>query len=209
MAVYYAATQQRVMGRLHDPVQIRGGSLESIRDQVTRVTNPELDPGLDPQLVQIIGRLARGELSRDELTKTWFHLCVTAVLTISAPQTLLSSSLISLIVGIGVYFGFIWTRALDKDAGHGDSKNVMIVYLVSLIVCFGVYSMSHFLQDNDDRLESHIVEGYVQQFIDRLGPALECADRASSDADPIASLMRPSPNQAVQFSVALSAPARG
>lgn len=78
---------------------------------------------------------------------------------------LLSSSLLSLLVGIGLYFGFTWTRGLGEDAGPGDSRNVMVIYLVSIGVFSAVYSISHLLQDEDTRQEREIVEGYVLRFL--------------------------------------------
>ncbi|KAM3513557.1 hypothetical protein MY11210_002844 [Beauveria gryllotalpidicola] len=88
-----------------------------------------------------------------------------AITPYPAPQTLLSSSLLSLLLDVGVYFGFVSMRAVDKDAGHGDSRNIMIVYLVSIIVCFGVYSVSQLLQDDECRFEWTIALDYAEEFL--------------------------------------------
>lgn len=65
-----------------------------------------------------------------------------SVLIASAPGVLLSASLYFLIIGFGIYLGFMWTRTLDDLAGPDDYRDVFIVYLVSLSFCYGLYSMS-------------------------------------------------------------------
>ena len=70
-----------------------------------------------------------------------------SVLTVSAPGLLLSASLYFLLIGFGVYLGFMWTRALDDLAGPDDSREVFIIYLVSLVFCYGLYSISDAAHD--------------------------------------------------------------
>ena len=55
-----------------------------------------------------------------------------SVITISAPSLLLSSSLLLLLSGMGVFLAFIWTRGIDQDAGTSSSRDVFIVYIVTL-----------------------------------------------------------------------------
>ncbi|KAF2741391.1 hypothetical protein EJ04DRAFT_571493 [Polyplosphaeria fusca] len=70
-----------------------------------------------------------------------------SVLTVSAPGVLLAASLLFLLLGFGVYLGFIWTRILDTEAGHDDSRDVFIVYIVVLSLCYVIYSAADFGQD--------------------------------------------------------------
>ena len=65
-----------------------------------------------------------------------------AVLSMSAPNMLLSSSLNAFLIGLGVYLGFVWTRNLDEPAGAIGSRAVFITYIVGLIVCYLVYASS-------------------------------------------------------------------
>jgi hypothetical protein len=58
----------------------------------------------------------------------------------ASPHMLLSMSLFSLLVGIGIYLGYVWTRKLDISAGPNSSRNVMIVYILSGVICLLVYS---------------------------------------------------------------------
>ena len=75
-----------------------------------------------------------------------------SVLIASAPGLLLSASLYFLLIGFGVYLGFMWTRALDDLAGPHDDRDVFIIYVVSLVFCFGLCSIpnaAHDTQEND------------------------------------------------------------
>jgi hypothetical protein len=95
-----------------------------------------------------------------ETIKHCFTPSVGSVVAISAPQCLLSMSLLNLLLGIGVYLGFTWTSKLDTDAGPHDSRNIMVVYLVSMIFCSLVYSISRFISSAEERREHHILEAY-------------------------------------------------
>jgi len=55
---------------------------------------------------------------------------------------LLSASLNSFLLGLGVYLGYVWTRNLDELAGVNGSRTVFITYLVSLTLCYGIYALS-------------------------------------------------------------------
>jgi hypothetical protein len=65
-----------------------------------------------------------------------------SVLTVSAPNMLLSASLNAFLVGLGVYFGYVWTRNLDESAGPSASRAVFIVYVIGLALCYGIYALS-------------------------------------------------------------------
>lgn len=107
---------------------------------------------------------------RMNLKRAIIKQCLTpsasSVITISAPQMLLSTSLCSLLIGFGVYFGFIWTRSLDPNAGLHDSRNVFITYMTGLIVSSLVYSISQLFQDDDKRTEGAIMEDYLKEYVE-------------------------------------------
>jgi hypothetical protein len=96
-----------------------------------------------------------------------FTPSVASVITISAPQILLSASLLALLLALGMYFGFIWTRHLDIDAGTEGSRNVLIFYLITLTLCFAVYSVSRLIQDDDTRTERMILLEYTRDFVEK------------------------------------------
>jgi hypothetical protein len=60
-----------------------------------------------------------------------------STITISAPSLLLSSSLLLLLSGIGVFLAFVWTRMTDTDAGTSSSRDVFITYIVTLGASLG------------------------------------------------------------------------
>ena len=88
-----------------------------------------------------------------------------AVLMVSAPGLLLSASLYFLLIAFGVYLGFMWTRALDDLAGPDDNRDVFIIYLVSLIFCYGLYSMADTAHDIQ---ETDTVGGIIQDNLAKL-----------------------------------------
>jgi hypothetical protein len=83
-------------------------------------------------------------LKRD-LMRHCFTPSVASVVTLSAPQGLLSASLGSLLIGLGVYLGSTWIRNLDDLAGSNDSKRVFIMYIVGLSVSVIVLSLSRLI----------------------------------------------------------------
>ena len=97
-----------------------------------------------------------------------------SVLTVSAPGLLLSASLYFLLIGFGVYLGFMWTRALDDLAGPDDNREVFIIYLVSLIFCYGLYSMSDAAHD---RQATDTVGRTIQHSLRKLETRYEMSDR--------------------------------
>ncbi len=97
-----------------------------------------------------------------------------SVLTVSAPGLLLSASLYFLLIGFGVYLGFMWTRALDDLAGPDDNRDVFIIYLISLIFCYGLYSMSDAAHD---RQASDTVGGTIKDNLTKLVTRYDMSDR--------------------------------
>ncbi|KAF2435024.1 hypothetical protein EJ08DRAFT_730152 [Tothia fuscella] len=104
-----------------------------------------------------------------ELKACLRHFCFTpsvfAVITIPAPQALLTSSLYSLFIALGIYSGFRWTRNLELDAGTHDSRNVFVMYIVGLGVCLAVYTLSQIIQAEDKRSEIAILDDYVKDYV--------------------------------------------
>jgi hypothetical protein len=72
--------------------------------------------------------------------------CVLAVIMISCPKQLLRYALPAYIIGLGVYLGSLWHYQLDTAVGHNDSRNIFIVFLVSVPFCY-LYSQFAKLKD--------------------------------------------------------------
>jgi hypothetical protein len=58
--------------------------------------------------------------------------CHLAVLMMSLSKQLLNFALIAYVIGLGVYLGSLWQNQLDTAAGHNDSRNIFIVFLISV-----------------------------------------------------------------------------
>jgi hypothetical protein len=122
IAVYYASNQYRILGRCLQADQIKAW----IRNES------------DPRKHNLLNvRISSFGNKDDE-----FLPSAASVLTISSPNILLSASLNAFLIGLGVYLGFIWTRNLDASAGPHGSCDVFITYVISLGVCYGIYSLS-------------------------------------------------------------------
>ncbi|KAL9633887.1 MAG: hypothetical protein Q9204_003219 [Flavoplaca sp. TL-2023a] len=67
-----------------------------------------------------------------------------AAFIISAPFNMMKASICSLLIGLAIYQGFIWSRSLDTTANPGDSRNVFITFMVGAGSCvlFYLYSFS-------------------------------------------------------------------
>jgi hypothetical protein len=231
MAVYYASTQQRILGRLLQAKQvrlwIRGGKREFENEMIV----PSLDQVLEhfshkyfsgrvlrrnspiPMATlypsnprEFLQRLRHNTEIRYPQTK-WskaftmffglpfdnrpsdpdeylpettspsatlkaavlrqcFTPSVASVITISAPQGLLSGSLGALFIGVGIYFGFLWTKGLEENSRRSDSRNVFITYIVALGISVLVYSISQLFQDDDKWSEGKILEDYLKEYVE-------------------------------------------
>jgi FtsH-binding integral membrane protein len=62
--------------------------------------------------------------------------CHLAVLMMSLSKRLLNFALIAYVIGLGVYLGSLWQNQLDTAAGHNDSRNILIVFLISVPIGF-------------------------------------------------------------------------
>lgn len=60
-----------------------------------------------------------------------------SVIAVSASTRLLAISVLSFLIGFGVYLGLVWKGDLDTAATQGDSRAVFIVYIVVLLLCLG------------------------------------------------------------------------
>jgi hypothetical protein len=92
-------------------------------------------------------------------------LVVSPVLVVLVPGVLLSAAILFLLLGFGIYLGFVWTRELDTLAGHHDSRDVFIVYFVVLAVCYVVYTLSDINQVH--RTDS-MVRSTIKRSIEKL-----------------------------------------
>jgi hypothetical protein len=198
IAVYYASTQQRVMGRLLQAKQVRGwirGRVPAQRgDSLWQSKRSHKFRGDPTDYITLAS--SAGNLSPN-IMEQCFTPSVASVITMSAPQILLSVSLLSLLLALGMYFGFVWTRHLDVDTGKDASRNVLIFYLITITLCFAIYSVSRIIQEDDIRTERTILLEYAGDFLEKyadvarignrtVGAAGEASDVPTSEAANVA-----------------------
>lgn len=58
------------------------------------------------------------------------------VILLSSSKAALGYALMTYVIGLGVYLGIVWQNNLDVDAGHFDSRNIFIVFLIYTV--FGI-----------------------------------------------------------------------
>ncbi|KAG8405412.1 hypothetical protein J3458_022069 [Metarhizium acridum] len=170
-SVSCAATQHMVMAPLvtGDDIRawIRGGSTTSfpltLRSYSSRV---KVIRPCKPEELDLESLDRQSQVSFDfSLMRQCFTPGVIPVIAMSGPVFLLAMSVLSAVIAFGVYFGFIWTRNLDVNAGLHDSRNVFIVYIVTLGLCTLV-SLSQPIQDEERGSEYETVKKYAQQFME-------------------------------------------
>ncbi|KAF7679590.1 hypothetical protein GT037_003338 [Alternaria burnsii] len=152
MAVYYATRQYRKLGRcLH-------------ADEVKAWIHP-----------------TKMRLLPVESSLQLFMPSAASVLTVSAPNMLLSASLNAFLVGLGVYFGYVWKRNLDENAGPSASRAVFIVYVIGLALCYGIYALSSLVAAD----QSYISEWDVLRGLhSETARAQDQPSRRASNVDP-------------------------
>ncbi|KAK6344693.1 hypothetical protein TWF718_006652 [Orbilia javanica] len=150
MAVYFAATQSRKIGRLFKGKDIRSWLRKGRRDpgeefleklRSTKSTIAEITSTAE------YTRLARFSPSTDSRPiKIWALAeardvmpALASIVSLSAPSMLLSTSLFAFLSGIGVYLGILYTKRLGLGSGVDDDRNVFIIYILGLGVCGTVY----------------------------------------------------------------------
>jgi len=140
MAVFYARALQCIMARLLCCSQVRVW----IRGYPDTIKNRKREK----DIAELLSKArCSGPLSKDEIVKVgdkggcfkFYCPAITSVIAMSVPSMLLASSLISLLLGFGVYLGFLWRRDLDTAGGFNNSRDVFIFYVVGVVLCFTVY----------------------------------------------------------------------
>ncbi|KAF7959725.1 hypothetical protein EAE96_001335 [Botrytis aclada] len=165
VSVYYSVAQQRILSRLSKAKDVRNW----IRGRKQRV-NPIFSAGVgfkidpcEPDDYSPEG-LDIGDLKRN-LKRQCFLPSPLSVVTLSAPQYLLSSSLVLLLVGLGIYLGKFWIRGLDPTESATDSRNVFIFYCVGLYFSFCMYAIFGWFHGKDESLEFDIIDGYMNGYL--------------------------------------------
>lgn len=113
LSVYFACLVQLRLGALHRPEDIRAW-----------LTMPRLIEIVDPTTLDGDGKRRHQFILRDRIAS------FDAALMLVAPAQLLNWSLISLLVGIGIYYGIVFSRKLGNLQGHNANLAVLLVFIL-------------------------------------------------------------------------------
>jgi hypothetical protein len=165
MAVYYAVNQQRTLGRLITPLQVRRWIRGPVYEHSMSRTRRNI--ACEPSTYVPRDRPNDERALRLDVLRCCFRPGVASVLTVSAPHLLLSSSLISLLLMLGVYLGFVYTRELDEKAGPHDSRNVFVFFIVTLCISLLVLTVGMVADDDERVLEFGALQHNLNDWLNR------------------------------------------
>ncbi|TGO29731.1 hypothetical protein BPAE_0011g00020 [Botrytis paeoniae] len=165
VSVYYSVTQQRILGRLIKAKDVRHW-IRGRKQAVNRILSMEVGFKLDPCEPDDYSpeNLDIRDLKTD-FERQCFLPSPLSVITLSAPQVLLSGSLSLLLIGLGIYLGKFWIRELDPTEPATDSRNVFILYFIGLYFSGGMYVVLGWFHGKDKRSESDIIDGYMNGYL--------------------------------------------
>ncbi|KAF7909882.1 uncharacterized protein EAF01_003600 [Botrytis porri] len=165
VSVYYSVTQQRILGRLLKAKDVRHW-IRGRKQAVNRILSMEVGFKLDPCEPDDYSPedLDIRDLKRD-FERQCFLPSPLSVITLSAPQTLLSGSLCLLLIGLGIYLGKFWIHELDPTEQATDSRNVFILYFIGLYFSGCMYVVLGWFHGMDKRSETEIIDGYMNAYL--------------------------------------------
>ena len=139
--------------------------------------------------------MKEGEDEKDKIKAS-----LSALFILSAPFTMMIYSIFTFLLGLAIYHGFSWTRALDPSAGKNDSRDVFITFVVGAGFCQGLFTTASFAKVIEtlilpSRLQSaasrtnrgeSLQSGYKIEGVPGSGVGrLEHARRDASDSKPL------------------------
>lgn len=78
---------------------------------------------------------------------------ISSVLILDTPRALVNLAALAFIVALSIYIVFTYVNNLDTDAGPYDSRNVVIVYFVSLWFCLALYQKANIFERIAQKVE--------------------------------------------------------
>ncbi|EAW25194.1 uncharacterized protein NFIA_106830 [Aspergillus fischeri NRRL 181] len=150
LAVYFAVMTQKTVAMLYTARETRAWLAGPLPDEILRAVHQSesmLDRNPSTELEQVFTEPEQVENVRRMLTTR--NPSVYAVLVMGIPAFMLNLSLGTLLVGLGVYLGFIWTRHLDTQSGPNDSRNVFVFYIVGIFTMIATYFIPNALKDRE------------------------------------------------------------
>jgi hypothetical protein len=172
LSVYFACMVQVQLGGLHSSGEVRRWLIteRTARVHLLRSLARKHREHLEAQAKSMQSRLklllqadASGELATLMLELHTQHIpSFYSALLLVAPLQLLNWSLVSLLVGVGIYYGLVFTNALGETRGAHANLALLLVYTVFTSIALASFVMpsllklsetSDWAKQNSDRLE--------------------------------------------------------
>lgn len=165
VSVFYSATQQRILGRLIKARDVRDW-IRGRKQAATYIFSVQVGFKLNPcEPDDYVPRLSDIRDLKKDFQRQCFLPSPLSVITLSAPQILLSGSLYLLLIALGIYLGKFWIRKLDPTESSADARNVFIMYFMGLYFSGGMYVVLGWFHGKDGRSDSEIIDGYLNQYL--------------------------------------------
>ena len=164
LSVFFAVLLQRIIGSLYEARTLRAwlSSLDTYPDMkdlgaLKKLLQPSSTPSTSDTIQRDVeaARTLHNHFAEFDLQQRRIGVVsLFSALILETPRSMINIALGSFLTGLAVYFGFLWTRDLDANAGPGDSRNVFIIFIVTVLCCIGMYSAPRGIKSNDEHVAS-------------------------------------------------------
>jgi hypothetical protein len=164
LSVFFAVLLQRIIGSLYEVRTLRAwlSSLDTYPDieglralkNILQLSSTHLPSDTGQGDVEAARSLQEIFAKFDLQQHRIGVVSLFSALILETPRSMINISLGSFLTGLAIYFGFLWTRDLDANAGPGDSRNVFIIFIVTVLCCIGMYSVPRGIKSNDEYVAS-------------------------------------------------------
>ncbi len=162
LSVFFAVLLQRIIGSLYEALALRAwlSSLDTypnmkdlkefLQQSFASSASDTSQRDVEAARVLMKDHFANFDLQQRKIG----FVSVVSTLILETSRSMINISLGSFLTGLAVYFGFLWTRDLDANAGPGDSRNVFIIFSVAVLCCIGMYSVPRGIKRKDEYVAS-------------------------------------------------------
>ncbi|KFY69711.1 hypothetical protein V498_10440, partial [Pseudogymnoascus sp. VKM F-4517 (FW-2822)] len=133
LSVFFAVLLQRIIGSLYEVRTLRAWlssvdiypDMKDLKALENILQLPSTQSRLDTseEDVEAARNLQENFAAIDLKQRRVGAVSLFSTVILETPRSMINISLGSFLTGLAVYFGFLWTRNLDTNAGPGDSRN--------------------------------------------------------------------------------------
>lgn len=190
LSVFFAVLLQRIIGSLYEARTLRAwlSSLDTYPDmrdlralkKILQLSSTHSTSDTSQGDVEAAARTLQENFTKFDLEQRRIGVVsLFSALILETPRSMINISLGSFLTGLAVYFGFLWTRDLDVNAGPGDSRNVFIIFIVTVLCCIGMYSVPRGIKSNDEYVAS--VYSRIRSTLDLMN--IDAQNRARNESN--------------------------